>query len=102
MKLTHSLSAVGLALALLSPLSGKSLLPADPIALDSLRTFKSPSKNWVLASDIGGDPRRSKALTAIPGTGVLVNVAPNKSGEHLTSTWAVSYTHLTLPTICSV
>ncbi|MEJ6601886.1 MAG: DUF1080 domain-containing protein [Opitutaceae bacterium] len=87
MKLTHSLSAFGLALALLSPLSGKSLLPADPIVLDSLQTFKSPSENWVLASDIGGDPRRSKELTAVPGTGVLVNVAPNKSGDHLTSAW---------------
>ncbi|MGY8719718.1 MAG: 3-keto-disaccharide hydrolase, partial [Verrucomicrobiia bacterium] len=87
MKITHSLSAFGLVLALLSPLSGKSLLPADPIALDSLQTFKSPSENWVLASNIGGDPRRSKELTGVPGTGVLVNVAPNKSGDHLTSTW---------------
>lgn len=87
MKRIPTLGALGLALTLLSPLSGKSLLPAESIALDSLHTFKSPAKNWVLGSAVGGDPRRTDALSATPGRGVLINVAPNKSGDHLITAW---------------
>ena len=87
MKLTRLIGAGALALALFSPLYGKSLLPADPIALDSLETFEKPGKNWVLGSAIGGDPRNTKELVPVAGSGILINVAPNKSGDHLISNW---------------
>lgn len=87
MKRLPSLWAAGLACALLSPLAAESLLPADSIPLDSLNSFKSPGKNWVLASAIGGDPRQTKELVPVSGTGVLINVAPPKSGDNLISNW---------------
>lgn len=87
MKPTRLIGAGALALALFAPLYGKSLLPADPIALDSLETFKKPGQNWVLGSAIGGDPRNTKELVPVAGTGILINVAPNKSGDHLISKW---------------
>ncbi len=87
MKRHPSLWAAFLACALLSPLAADSLLPADPIPLDSLQSFKASADNWVLGSSIGGDPRTTKALVPVPGVGVLINVAPKKSGEHLISNW---------------
>lgn len=87
MKLVPSIGALSLALTLLSPLAGKSLLPGETVSLDSLSSFEPSGKNWVLASSIGGDPRNTNAVIANPGTGVLVNIAPNKSGDHLISSW---------------
>jgi hypothetical protein len=87
MKRLPSLCAFSLACALLTPLSAESLLPPESVPLDSLDSFQKPGKNWVLASAIGGDPRNTKEVAPVPGTDVLINVAPNKSGEHLVSTW---------------
>jgi hypothetical protein len=87
MKRLPSLCAFSLACVLLTPLSAESLLPPESVPLDSLDSFQKPGKNWVLASAIGGDPRNTKELTPLPGTGVLINVAPNKSGDHLISKW---------------
>lgn len=67
----------------------QSLLAPDRAPLDSLATFKSPAANWRLASGLAGDPRRDKTLTAIDGTGVLVN-NPGKTPDtrgHLFTAW---------------
>ena len=87
MKLPPVFSAIGLALTLLSSVSGKSLLPGDPIPLDSFAAFASPGANWMLAGGLSGDPRRDLALEPTPGTGVLVNVAPESSGDNLRTSW---------------
>ncbi|GAB5560477.1 MAG: hypothetical protein SynsKO_21240 [Synoicihabitans sp.] len=87
MKPTRLIGAGTLALALISPLGAASLLPAESITLDSLETFQKPGKNWVLGSSLGGDPRHTKELEPVPGTGILINVAPKKSGDSLISKW---------------
>jgi len=87
MKLVPSISALTLALSILCPLGAKSLLPGEPIPLDSLSSFQPAGENWVIASSIGGDPRRTNSLVANPGTGILVNTAPDKSGDHLITNW---------------
>jgi hypothetical protein len=81
---------------LLSPLASiaqppipvaQSVLPPSAISLTSLSEFKSPGANWRLAGGIGGDPRREKNLTALPGTGVLVNLPTDAANSPLTTNW---------------
>eukprot|EP00969_Alexandrium_andersonii_P106848 4713509-Alexandrium_andersonii.AAC.1 len=46
--------------------------------------------------------RRGAAQQGVGQSGYLANHAPPASQEELRSRGSVSYTHLTLPTICSV
>ncbi|MBL9201843.1 MAG: DUF1080 domain-containing protein [Opitutaceae bacterium] len=64
-------------------------LPPEPVRLDSLGAFRPAGPNWQLASELAGDPRREKTLTAVAGTGMLV-CNPGKEKEtrtHLVTTW---------------
>jgi hypothetical protein len=67
----------------------QSLLPPQRVSLESLAEFQPVSANWKLAGELGGDPRRDKALTALEGTGILVcNPGKEKSTRgHLFSQW---------------
>lgn len=80
-------TAFVLAFGLLATTHAQSLLPPDPIPLDSLTTFRAPGANWQLARGVGGDPRREKALVALPGSGVLINVPSDAAKENLFTAW---------------
>lgn len=67
--------------------SAQSSLSPDPVPLDTLSAFKSPGDNWTLASDISGDPRHEKTLSAVPGTGILANTDPKPNGVNLFTSW---------------
>ena len=67
----------------------ESLLPPEPVSLDSLADFRPLSANWQQAGGLGGDPRHDKNLTAAPGTGVLVNnPRAAATNDALVTTWA--------------
>ncbi len=65
----------------------QSLLPPEPVRLDSLAGFKSPTANWQLAGGLAGDPRHDPALTAAEGVGVLVNNPRADAKGHLVTAW---------------
>src|SRR4051812_2108598 len=65
----------------------QSVLPPTAVSLTSLAEFKSTGANWRLAGGIGGDPRREKNLTALPGMGVVVNVPTDSAKAALVSNW---------------
>src|SRR3954462_12469849 len=65
----------------------QSLVPPEPIALDSLAGFKSPAANWQLARGIAGDPRHEKRLVSVPGVGVLVDNPTETAKGHLVTKW---------------
>ena len=71
------------------PLPAQSVLPAEPVRLDTLTAFQTPTANWRLAGDLAGDPRREKTLTPTDGVGVLVcNPGKDKPARgHLFTTW---------------
>ena len=87
MKRLPSLCGAILATALPVLLGAESLLPGEPISLHSLSAFKRTGDNWVLASGLAGDPRRTDSLEAVPGSGTIVNVAPKTTGQHLITDW---------------
>lgn len=64
-----------------------SLLPAEPVPLDSLAAFRPVTGNWQLAGGPGGDPRHEKKLYAVPGTGVLVNQPGSGPNGPLLTAW---------------
>lgn len=65
----------------------QSLLPAEPVRLDSLSAFRPTAANWSIAGGIGGDPRADKTLTPLEGTGILVNNATPEARGQLFTTW---------------
>ena len=80
---------LAVALACTLPLRAQTTLPPEPVRLDSLAAFRPTGANWVLAAELGGDPRQDKTLAAVAGTGVLV-CNPGKDKEHrghLLTTW---------------
>jgi hypothetical protein len=88
MRLPSRVACLALSLLAACLARAESLLPAEPVPLDSLAAFRPVSANWQLAGGLGGDPRHDKNLTPAPGTGVLVNNpragAPN---DALVTTW---------------
>lgn len=83
-----SLFRTGLAFALGATVcAGQSLLPADPIPLESLAAFQPTAANWQIAGDLAGDPRLERTLTPSPGTGVLVNTPREGANAHLLTAW---------------
>lgn len=52
-----------------------------------MAAFTTKGDNWTLASSLTGDPRREITLEPVPGTGIIVNTAPQTAGKHLLSTW---------------
>lgn len=64
-----------------------SVLPPEPVRLDSLAAFQAPAANWQLAGGITGDPRHEKAIGAVEGTGVLVNNPRDNAKGHLVTAW---------------
>ncbi len=80
---------LAVAVLLAAALRAQSALPPEPGGLDSLAAFQPVTRNWKLAGDLAGDPRREKTLTTVAGTGVLVchpGTTPETRG-HLFTTW---------------
>src|SRR5688572_21452570 len=88
MKFPFRVACVAVLLLSASLTRAESLLPPESVPLDSLAAFRPTRGNWAIAGGVAGDPRRDAALTAAPGTGVLVNnprpAAPN---DPLVTTW---------------
>ena len=63
--------------------TGPAALPHDTIALSDLSAFRTAPPNWRVGSAATVSARRQERLDLSPGTGVLVNVAPSRQGEHL-------------------
>jgi len=83
------LRALAVAALFAAALRAQSGLPPEPVRLDSLAAFQPVLRNWQLARDLAGDPRREKPLTAVAGTGVLIcnpGTTPETRG-HLFTTW---------------
>lgn len=70
-----------------SALTAQSLLPLEPVQLDSFASFQPPAANWRIAGGIAGDPRREPALTATPGSGMLVNSPREGARGPLVTNW---------------
>jgi len=79
--------ALAAAFALVLSAPAQSSLPATAVPLDSLAAFKAPAANWQLAASLGGDPRTEKQLTALAGTGVLVNNPTAEAKGDLFTSW---------------
>jgi hypothetical protein len=67
------------------PMAG--LLPAQSIALSDLRAFRPTSANWRVAGGASVDRSRNLAMSAEPGTGVLVNSPTDAAKGHLLTTF---------------
>ena len=65
----------------------QSEIPPTDLPLDSLVNFRAPTANWQTARGLGGDPRIEKLLTALPGTGILVNNPTPAARGHLFTAW---------------
>src|SRR5581483_11805484 len=68
-------------------LRAQSLLPPEPVRLDTLAAFRPNAGNWHVAGGVAGDPRREKTLTPADGIGVLVNTPSPTARDHLLTTW---------------
>jgi hypothetical protein len=64
-----------------------SLLPTVPVTLDSLVAFRPVADNWRVAGGIADQSRDAKTLTALPGTGVLVNTPRRDAKDSLVTSW---------------
>ena len=80
------LSCAALASATITT-SAQSILTAESVTLDDLSAFETPGRNWTLASDIAGDPRNEKVISAVPGTGIIVNTSPKNNDTNLFTSW---------------
>lgn len=49
--------------------------------------FKPLGANWQIAGGLSGDPRHDKILTALPGSGLLVNNPTKDARAHLVTAW---------------
>ncbi len=79
-----------LALSLLAaPLAlADSLLPAEPVSLETLGAFRPVTNNWKLAGGLGGDLRHSRDSAPLPGTGVVVsNPVEGGKNDQLFTAW---------------
>lgn len=72
-----------LAFAIVAAAPGQSVIPATSVPLDNLGAFHSPAANWQVAGAVGGDPRTQKSLTALVGSGTLVNNPTEKERGNL-------------------
>jgi hypothetical protein len=68
-------------------LAAQSLLPPTPLPLETLAAFRPTGTNWQLAGGLAGDPRHESALTAMPGSGVLVDNPSNAMHDPLVTAW---------------
>jgi hypothetical protein len=87
MSIPARVACLALSLLIVPFAHAASLLPAEPVPLDSLTAFRDVTGNWQLAGGLAGDPRREKTLTGTAGTGLLVNqpAAGGKNGPLLTA-----------------
>ncbi len=79
-----------LALSLLAalPARAESLLPAEPVPLDSLAAFRPVTNNWRIAGGWSGDLRRDRAYTPLPGTGIVIsNPVEGGKNDQLFTAW---------------
>ncbi len=67
--------------------SAPTLLPTVPVSLDSLTAFRPVADNWRVAGGLADSSRDAQTLTALPGTGVLVNTPRKDAKESLVTTW---------------
>ena len=58
-------------------------LPMQAIDLKDLKTFKSPGKNWQLASKVSSDFQKEHDVQPTSGNGVIVNVQDGSDSTHL-------------------
>ena len=82
--LSAVLATVGGAQAPAAPVGD---LPPQTVSLASLSAFRPTSANWKVAGGAAADRTTALALTAEPGTGVLVNVPATGAQGHLLTTW---------------
>ena len=60
----------------------------EPVALDSLEAFRPVTNNWRMAGGIGGEPGRSRDITLLPGTGIVVsNPVEGGTNDQLFTVW---------------
>ncbi|MEO6001776.1 MAG: family 16 glycoside hydrolase [Opitutus sp.] len=64
----------------------ESLIAPQRVSLEAGTDFRRAA-NWHVGGGLAGDPRRDKALTPAPGTGVLINIPTPQAKEQLVSTW---------------
>lgn len=58
-------------------------LPFTTMDLSDFSGFKSGPENWAIAGGAYADRAQKLAMEPLEGTGVIVNTAPARSGEHL-------------------
>lgn len=77
-----------LSLLAASTTPAQSLLPPEPLPLDSLAGFRAVTNNWRLAGGLAGDLRRSRDYTPEAGTGIVVsNPVEGGKNDQLFTTW---------------
>lgn len=85
------LPRIGLVLfvvAVFSVLRAEVPLHLERVPLDSLDAFRPVSNNWRLAGGIGGEPGRSRDITPLPGTGIVVsNPVEGGANDQLFTAW---------------
>jgi hypothetical protein len=60
----------------------------ESVTLDSLEAFRPVTNNWRLAGGIGGEPGRSRDITRLPGTGIVVsNPVEGGANDQLFTVW---------------
>ncbi len=88
MSIPARVACLALSLLAASLARADSLLPAEPVSLDSLAAFRPVTNNWRLAGGLGGDLRRGREYTALPGTGLVVsNPVEGGTNDQLFTAW---------------
>ena len=58
-----------------------------PLELGDLRAFRPTGENWRIAGGVRADRSRERDMSAVEGTGVLVNLPDDDRSDHLFTTW---------------
>lgn len=85
-RLAAALAATGL-MSAAALAATPSLLPGQPVPLDSLAEFRPKAGGWQIAGGLADQPRETKTLTPVPGTGVLVSVPRPDARDSLVTSW---------------
>ena len=73
---------------LLSVLRADESAAWERVPLDSLEAFRPVTNNWRIAGGIGGEPGRSRDITPLPGTGIVVsNTVEGGANDQLFTAW---------------
>jgi hypothetical protein len=62
-------------------------LPYEELKLNSLKEFRSPTENWIVAGDVYMDLYTDNAVQTTPGVGVLVNTNQGKERQDIFTNW---------------